>query len=248
MPYHAIAILPGDRQKTIPNREESKMLSDVVLPFVATGTVTASWGEQSKSYQVLELRIYQTTKTWDKKAGPLDKLIRGKRNQYVKFKKRAEKLLATDKPKVFIVMPIQGDKYGGQDQQRIYAEFNKRFSVIESTVSKSGCVAIRIDKEHHLGDLVARIKQEIHSSQFVIADLTDERPSCYFEAGYAEALGKPVIYVASKQSILHPGSNTTLHFDVDHNNFYFFSNHGELRGQLEAAINKNRPRLFGDGV
>jgi hypothetical protein len=111
-------------------------------------------------------------------------------------------------------MPIQGEKNGSQEEQRIFREFDERFVTIESVIAKFGGVAIRIDKEHPLEDLVGRIKKEISSSKFVIADLTDERPSCYFEAGYAEALQHPAIYVASKQSVSKPGTSTEIHFDI----------------------------------
>ena len=104
-------------------------------------------------------------------------------------------------------------------------------------------VAIRIDKEHPLEDLVGRIKEEIRKSKFVIADLTDERPSCYFEAGYAEALGKKVIYVASKESVIQPGTKTKIHFDI-HMNIQMFVNTDELRDKVKAAIQKNKEILF----
>ena len=54
MPYHAIAVLSGDRQKTLPNKTEGQLLSEVVLPFVANGIVKAKWGAKIQSYQVLE--------------------------------------------------------------------------------------------------------------------------------------------------------------------------------------------------
>lgn len=57
MPFHAIAVLSGDRQKTLPNRDESSLFSEIVLPFVAKGVITAQWGEKLQTYQVLELRI-----------------------------------------------------------------------------------------------------------------------------------------------------------------------------------------------
>lgn len=243
MPFHAIAILSGDRQKTIPNRTEGEILSEVVIPFVATGVITAKWGAKSQSYQVLELRIYETKDSWDKKKGPITDILKGKRNQYPRFASKAEQLLATNKPKVFVVMPIQGEKHGDQEQQRIYREYDERFETIEAVVSEAGGVAIRIDKEHPLEDLVGRIKKEIRASVFVIADLTDERPSCYFEAGYAEALGRPVIYVSSKQSVAKPGTPTKVHFDI-HMNVHYFTNHNELREKLVAAIEKNRDALF----
>jgi len=243
MPYHAIAILSGDRQKTIPNRSEEQLLSEVVLPFVAGGVITAKWGKKKQSYQVLELRIYETAESWDKRKGPIGDLIKKKKNQFARFQARAKQLLGKNKPRVFVVMPIQGEKHGSQEEQRIYREYDERFEAIEATVAKFGGVAIRIDKERPLEDVVSRIKKEIRDAAFVIADLTDERPSCYFESGFAEALPRPVLYVASKQSVIKPGVNTKIHFDV-HMNVHFFTNHKELKQKLADAIEKNKIRLF----
>lgn len=140
-------------------------------------------------------------------------------------------------------MPIQGEKHGTQEEQRIYREYDERFETIEAVVAKFGGVAIRIDKEHPLEDLVGRIKKEIRNAVFVIADLTDERPSCYFESGYAEGLPRPVIYVASKQSVIKPGVDTKIHFDI-HMNVNYFTNKGELNEKLTDAIEKNQDKLF----
>lgn len=245
MPFHTIAILSGDRQKILPNRTESELLSEIVIPFVAGGVITAKWGAKLQTYQVLELRIYETKVAWDKRKGALNDQIKGKKNLFKRFGDKAGQLLATNKPKVFVITPIQGEKHGDQEQQRIFREYDERFETIEGVISDAGGIAIRIDKEHALEDLVGRIKKEIRGSQFVVADLTDERPSCYFEAGYAEALGKSVIYVASKQSVAKPGTKTTIHFDI-HMNMNYFSNHTELGEKLVSAIAKNRRTLFGD--
>lgn len=245
MPFHAIAILSGDRQKTLPNRTEGDLLSEIVIPFVAGGVITAKWGDKTQSYQVLELRIYECKEPWDKRKGPLADQLKGKKNLFKRFGDKATKLLSTNKPKVFVITPIQGEKHGDQEQQRIFREYDERFETIEAVISDAGGVAIRIDKEHALEDLVGRIKKEIRGAHFVVADLTDERPSCYFEAGYAEALGKSVIYVASKQSVAKPGSKTNIHFDI-HMSMNYFSNHDELAEKLKNAITKNRAVLFGE--
>lgn len=246
MPYQTIAILSGNRQKTIPNRSESEVLSEIVLPFIANGVITAKWGTKVQSYQVLELRIYETKTSWNKKSGTvIADIIKGKKNLYSRFATKAESLLSTKKPKVFVITPIQGEKHGDQEQQRVFKEYDQRFEAVEKVISEAGAIAIRIDKEHALEDLVGRIKKESRGAQFVVADLTDERPSCYFEAGYAEALGKKVIYVASKQSVAKPGSKTVIHFDI-HMNMNYFTNHEELKEKLAKAIEKNRETLFAE--
>ena len=204
MPFHAVAILSGNRTNTIPNKTEEQILSQIVIPFIANGVVNLQWGKKNNSYQVLELRVYKTDIPWDKKGGGFNNVIAGKANIVKRFEGQARKLLSTDKPKVFLITPIQGTKHGDQEQQRIKREYDERFEVVEQVVGRFGCVAIRIDREQALEDLVTRIKREIKTSLFVIADLTDERPSCYFESGYAEAASKPIIYVVSNQSVLKP--------------------------------------------
>lgn len=243
MPYHAIAILSSNRQKTIPNRNEQQLLSEVVLPFVASGVITAKWGATVQSYQVLELRIYETTESWDKRKSTFGDFIKRRKNQFERFQAKAQQLLGKNKPRVFVVMPIQGEKHGSQEEQRVYREYDERFETIETVVAKFGGVAIRIDKEHPLEDLVGRIKKEIRDAVFIVADLTDERPSCYFEAGFAEALPRSVIYVASKQSVIKPGTDTKIHFDI-HMNVHLFTNQKELKDKLSDSIEKNKVRLF----
>ena len=117
MPFHAIAVLSGDRQKTLPNRTESDLLSEVIIPFVASNVITAKWGGKIQSYQVLELRVFETKESWDKRNGPLIDLIKGKKNLFKRFGDKANKLLSANKPRVFVITPIQGEKHGDQEQQ-----------------------------------------------------------------------------------------------------------------------------------
>ena len=49
MPFHAIAILSGDRQKTLPNRSEGDLMSSIVIPFIANGVITATWGAKTQA-------------------------------------------------------------------------------------------------------------------------------------------------------------------------------------------------------
>lgn len=243
MYFHTVLVLPGARQRYMCNLSEDEAHSQVIHPFLNEGIVKYRRAGKTTPHQVVDLRIYKTQEYWNHKQAKFEDFIAKKNNVAKAVLARARSKSQAAQHRVFVVMPIQGDKYGGMNEQRIHEEFTKRFVAIEKTLGKQKCVAIRIDKEVPLDDLVKRIKSEIARAQFIVSDLTDERPSCYFEAGYAEALGKPVIYVASKQSVVVPGSVTKIHFDV-HMNVNFFSNHKELQEKLSAAIEKNRQLLF----
>lgn len=141
-------------------------------------------------------------------------------------------------------MPIQGSRGGTQEDKRVFKEYNSRLEAISQVLTESyRATAIRIDQEYPLEEMVAAIKREIDRAIFVIADLTDKRPSCYFEAGYATAKGSPILYIASKDSVLKPGQKTKVHFDI-HNHVSFFTDHDELKYELSAKIDKHRDRLF----
>lgn len=244
MYYHVVATKVGGATKTIPNKSEDAVITDFIVPYVSTGTIKAKWGSRTIPHQVVDMKVFKTDVAWDKKSGTtFDDFVAGKRSVYNTLAKRARNSISTSRYRCFVVMPIQGDKFGTQHEQYIWNEFNARFDLIANLLSNHDTVAIRIDREHAMENLVSRIKSEIRKADFVVTDLTDERPSCYFEAGYAEALSRPVIYVASKESVISPTTETKIHFDI-HMNINFFSNHDELQQKMESVIEKNARILF----
>jgi nucleoside 2-deoxyribosyltransferase len=58
------------------------------------------------------------------------------------------------------------------------------------------------------GHIDAIIEDEIRRCRFLIADLSDENAGAYWEAGLAEGLGKPVVYICRH--------DVKTHFDTDH--------------------------------
>ncbi len=56
------------------------------------------------------------------------------------------------------------------------------------------------------------MREQIRGSAFVLADLTHDNSGAYWEAGYAEGLGKPVIYLCEQSKF----DDTNTHFDTNH--------------------------------
>ena len=73
-----------------------------------------------------------------------------------------------------------------------------------------------------------KIVEMIHSADYIVADLTHERPNVYFELGYARGHGKNVITVARK--------GTNLHFDVKDWTCIFYNDSRELEEQLSTRL------------
>jgi hypothetical protein len=56
------------------------------------------------------------------------------------------------------------------------------------------------------------MRAQIRDAAFVLADLTDDNAGAYWEAGYAEGLGKPVIYMCEATKF----KRAQTHFDTNH--------------------------------
>ncbi len=108
---------------------------------------------------------------------------------------------------------------------------------IKEVFEEFGIVAITADEIEHEEAITDRILSEIESSEFLVADLTHERPNVYYEIGHAHALNKRVILMRKK--------GTSLHFDVAHRNCPEYENATDLkrklRKRLESMTNKKRP-------
>jgi len=67
------------------------------------------------------------------------------------------------------------------------------------TVLQTGFTLKRLDEEQKAGLIDDQLRVEIRQSKFLLAELTESNSGAYWEAGYAEGLGKPVIYLCSNE-------------------------------------------------
>jgi hypothetical protein len=66
---------------------------------------------------------------------------------------------------------------------------------IDPATRAYGFPAYRVDEIPAPDNVIAATRRHIGDADFVIADLSGQRPNCYYEVGYAHALGRPVIHL-----------------------------------------------------
>jgi hypothetical protein len=88
--------------------------------------------------------------------------------------------------------------------------------IVEETfkpaVKQTSFELFRLVERPEAGLIDDRLRVEIQTSRFLIADLTHENAGAYWEAGYAEGLGRPVIYTCEKAKF----DEQKTHFDTNH--------------------------------
>ncbi|MEK7344774.1 MAG: nucleoside 2-deoxyribosyltransferase [Pseudomonadota bacterium] len=101
---------------------------------------------------------------------------------------------------------------------------------IKEVIKNCGYEPIRVDEVHHHEKIDDRILRSIRDADFVVADLTGHRGGVYFEAGFAIALNKPVIWTCRSD---HFGG---AHFDVNHYQFIVWESDSDLQKKLEDKL------------
>lgn len=66
------------------------------------------------------------------------------------------------------------------------------------------------------GLIDAILEHEIRRCRFLIADLSNDNAGAYWEAGFAEGLGKPVFYLCCEKDPNDPARDKKTHFDTNH--------------------------------
>jgi nucleoside 2-deoxyribosyltransferase len=100
--------------------------------------------------------------------------------------------------------------------------------VIRPVLQEFNISAMRIDQVEDSGVITDQILQHIERSALVLADLTGERPNCYFEVGYAHALGKEMILTIRK--------GEKIHFDMAGRRFIEWESDVDLRDKLRRRL------------
>ncbi len=126
-------------------------------------------------------------------------------------------------------------KFGDPDLENVLKE------VFKPAVMQAGFELKKLDDAPVAGLIDDRLRVEIQSSDFIIADLTHDNLGAYWEAGYAEGLGKPVIYTCEKEKF----NLEKTHFDTNHHLTIVWdkSNPIESGERLKATIRATLPEL-----
>lgn len=84
--------------------------------------------------------------------------------------------------------------------------------VVKPAVKKVGYDLVDMNDVGRAGIIDNIMRLEISRAAFVIADLTHDNSGAYWEAGYAEGLGKPVLYICEVAKF----EEESTHFDTNH--------------------------------
>lgn len=105
----------------------------------------------------------------------------------------------------FVIMPFS------EAYDRIYRH------LIVPAVEDAGLAAVRADEIRAAGFVMEQIRAAIQQSRLCIADLSDRNPNVLYEVGFAEAMRKPVILIASDLSQLpfDVSSQRVLRYSTD---------------------------------
>lgn len=101
---------------------------------------------------------------------------------------------------------------------------------IRPAIQDAGWTPYHVGKIEHTGKIDEVILLEIQRARLVVADFTMQKQSVYFEAGYALALGKLVIWACRHDE------SKQLHFDTRQYNHILWEDEADLRKRLADRI------------
>jgi len=99
---------------------------------------------------------------------------------------------------------------------------------IKPVVKECGFECIRVDEIEHNRRITDKVIECILHAKFIIADLTEQRPNCYYELGFSHAHGKDVIHIIHEKE--------PIHFDIKDYNFIVYPSVSELKVRLKDRI------------
>lgn len=120
---------------------------------------------------------------------------------------------------VFIIMPMDEEMDPG------LADVH---DAIKQTASNLGLTARRVDDIQTTDRITPTVIEQLGRAEYVVADLTHNRPNVYYEAGYADALGKTPVFVAKE--------GTQLEFDTKDFPVLFFKTMKQLQERLQSKL------------
>jgi hypothetical protein len=85
-------------------------------------------------------------------------------------------------------------------------------TIFKKAAEEVGFSLEKLDDQPQLGLIDERLRDNIRRSRMLFADLTHQNPGAYWESGFAEGIGKPVLYLCRNDQ----WKKFKTHFDTNH--------------------------------
>lgn len=115
----------------------------------------------------------------------------------------------------------------------ISSDLSDTYQAICRACSAEGLKARRVDDEQDSGPIPIKILRGIEDAEFLVFDLTVERPNVYYELGYAHGVGNRSVEIA-----LIAKAGTKVHFDIAHLGILFYESAIDLERKLIPRLQK----------
>jgi hypothetical protein len=96
------------------------------------------------------------------------------------------------------------------DVEEMYTQYFK------PAVAATGFDLRTLAEGQRAGVIDDQLRVEIRRSRFLVSDLSHSNQGAYWEAGFAEGIGKPVIYTCETTVFNHKDKTRRPHFDTNH--------------------------------
>src|ERR1043165_2400165 len=222
--YHAI-VRYGTKSRYWWNKTRDGLAKDVVIPFVTKEVVTAARQGIDSLFNFGAAEYVTILKSREKlkrpESGKTPKELRDV--TYVKAHEATDDLLdelglTPPQNTLFVIMKF-GDPALDSAYEGVYKP-EGRAAGFEKVV--------RVDEIQDSGNISQQIVEHIATSRLIIADMSGERPNCYYEAGFAHALGKPIVFCVRQQE--------KIHFDLTTYRFIIWDTEASLRRQIKGRL------------
>jgi hypothetical protein len=239
--FHGLIILSGSKFLSFSNESEEYILQNLVIPFINGQVINSNYGDGKiliNMKSAITMSIYKSNEQVDEdkfrpKNGTSEIADEFKALDCTsEFIERVKELqshpamrslleIAFQPPEkqIFVVM-----KFGNKILDSAYE------GVIKPLCSEYGFKIVRVDEIQDSGKINDQILENIAKSSLIISDLSGERPNCYYETGFAHALGKDIVLAIHKTS--------DIHFDLSSHRFIQWETESEYREALRARFDK----------
>lgn len=239
MEYHAKLLFGNEGISYWSPWDKENLIKDLIIPFI-NGQVILHLSGTSNTKAILNLKTVSELKIFKTESNFIDgKEISAEIIDSEEFEKYdcteeiineikiehspsnmsslLQKTFAISENQAFVIM-----KFGDKLLDSAYE------GVIKPLFIEFGLNVIRVDEIQDAGKISDQILEQLAKSKIVFSDLSGERPNCYYETGFAHALGKEMILSIHKKD--------KIHFDLAGHRFIEWETESELRNSLKKRL------------